>query len=452
MVPIIETVGISDRRELLDMLATAFRDDNPAHPEFDFLYPDLFADTAMGCHRIIRQDGRIVACVGCYPQTLRLGPVTVEMFGIGQVSCLKAYRERGFMTALLKDAVARMEATSAAMSWLGGRRDRYAHFGWEIAGTGVRCRLSRKALRSTGVPPVSRMGVSPMPTFPVGETCHSRPDQHGLEARATHGRDAHAAFDFTPHTPADISDELWALYQAGAVRCVYPKDEWLRKLARGGPQTIWTATERTAAATTTATETAPAAFAVTSPGADTVHECGGEFGALRTLLTAIAERGGHGGLWLSCCPGVTEFADFFWTHAEWVSPELLNLRVHHLERLLEAYRPIWGPHVPHGANATLIMRRNGTEQRFTFGEGRNVTRASCPRDRSCAGGTCLSPSTDAGGTPLPHVEELCLDELQMVRLLFGPWPPSMLVNLPPSLQWLGQIFPLPFAVPGPSHV
>ena len=48
------------------------------------------------------------------------------------------------------------------------------------------------ASRSTGVPPVSRMGVSPMQTQPAGETFPLRHDQHGLEARATHGRDAHA--------------------------------------------------------------------------------------------------------------------------------------------------------------------------------------------------------------------------------------------------------------------
>ena len=46
--------------------------------------------------------------------------------------------------------------------------------------------------RSTGVPPVSRMGVPPMQTPPDDKTCLLRHDQHGLEARATHGRDAHA--------------------------------------------------------------------------------------------------------------------------------------------------------------------------------------------------------------------------------------------------------------------
>jgi len=418
MIPLIETAQIADRRELLDMLATAFRDDNPSHAEFDFLYPDLFADEAMACHRIIRQDGRIVACVGCYPQTLRLGPVTVEMFGIGQVSCLKAYRERGFMTALMTDAVARMEAASAPMSWLGGRRDRYAHFGYEVAGTACRCRLSRKTLAG-GEGAQRGAGVSPALCDPLTRSLWDVKPSSPLRTGRIAGETPTSRYDFAPHTPADISDTLWSLYTSNAVRCVYPQDEWLRKLARGGPQTIWTASLPHA--------TAPAAFAVTAQGSDYILEYGGEFNALHALLTMLAECNGRGGVSLTCCPGATEFADFFWTHAEWVSPELLNLRVHHLAGLLNAYRPLWAPHVPDGESATLVMHRNHqaetTEQRFTISQG-----------------------------PAQPGEELHLDDLQMVRLLFGPWPPSMTTTLPPHLRWLGQIFPLPFGVPAPSHV
>jgi len=384
MGPVIEVANVGDRRELLDMLAAAFRDFSPTHPEFDAIYPDLFVPTeeAMARHRIVRQDGRIIACVGCYPQTLRLGPVTVEMFGIGQVSCLKAWRERGYMTALLKETIARMEATAAAMSWLGGRRDRYATFGWEVAGTTARCRLTRKTLAR---------GADPL--------------------RAT--------FDIASLGPADVTDDLWRLVSSGPVRCVYPREEWLVKLTRGKPQTIWTATPPGASA--------PVAFAVAPEGADGLTEYGGQPHALRALLAAVAQRNGHGAVSLSCCPGLTEDAEFYWTHAEWVSPELLNLRVHHLDRLMEAYRPLWDPLVPTGESATLVMRREGpggeTRQRFTLGQ-----RPAGPGD------------------------ELCLDELQMVRLLFGPWSPTTVLPLPPRLRWLNQVFPLPFTVPIPAHV
>ncbi|MCL2700859.1 MAG: GNAT family N-acetyltransferase [Phycisphaerae bacterium] len=382
MTPTIETAKVADRRELLDMLAAAFRVENPSHPGFDFLYADLFdpTDEAMACHRIIRQDGRIVACVGCYPQTLVLGPATVKMFGIGQVSCLSEYRGRGFMTALMNDTVAHMESTSAPMSWLGGRRDRYAHFGWEVAGTAMRCRLSRKTLAPA----------------PEGFDIASRPA-------------AEAATD----------NRLWTLYTHQPVRCVYPHETWLRKLTRGNPQILWTASPQHAPA-----EAVPAAFAVAPHNSDSILEYGGEFHALHALLAAIADQNSQGAVSVPCCPGATPQTNYFWPRAEWVSPELLNLRIHNLPRLLEAYAPIWQPNVPEGERATLVMLRGETPQRCTLGNN--------PARRS--------------------EDELHLDELQMVRLLFGPWSPSAVTHLPPSLRWLNQIFPLPFTVPMPSHV
>ncbi|MCL2700970.1 MAG: carbamoyltransferase HypF [Phycisphaerae bacterium] len=65
------------------------------------------------------------------------------------------------------------------------------------------------APRSTGVPPVSRMGVSPMQRQPVDQTSISQPntnetatpcDQHGRDARGTHGQDARA----TDSAPASV--------------------------------------------------------------------------------------------------------------------------------------------------------------------------------------------------------------------------------------------------------
>ncbi|MCL2701053.1 MAG: hypothetical protein FWE88_05100 [Phycisphaerae bacterium] len=51
------------------------------------------------------------------------------------------------------------------------------------------------ASRSTGILPVSRMGVSPMQTLTTGETLVPESDQHGQDARETHGRDARATED-----------------------------------------------------------------------------------------------------------------------------------------------------------------------------------------------------------------------------------------------------------------
>ncbi|MCL2701295.1 MAG: sulfite exporter TauE/SafE family protein [Phycisphaerae bacterium] len=66
--------------------------------------------------------------------------------------------------------------------------------------------VSPACLRSTGVPPVSRMGVSPMQSQPVDETLTPRPDHHGQDARGTHGRDARATN--TPLLPSVLGQFL----------------------------------------------------------------------------------------------------------------------------------------------------------------------------------------------------------------------------------------------------
>jgi len=372
--PTLETAQLADRRELLDMLAAAFRTDTPTLPEFDALYPDVFIPTpeAMARHRIIRQNGRIVACVGHYPMELRLGAVSLPLFGIGQVSCQKEYRGQGFMTALLKDAIALMEASPTPLSWLGGRRDRYARFGWEVGGTAFRCKLNAKAL-------------APAPK----------------------------GYAIVSNSPEAISDDTWHLYASEPLRCIFAKEEWLRKLTRGKPQTVWTATQ--------IPYSPPLAFAVTQQESENILEYGGERNALHALLATIAQtRGANGTVTLTCCPKVTPLSEFLWTHSEWVTPEFSNIRIHHLGKLLDAYAPFWRPCVPKGEGATLVMLRHGTP--------------------------CETAVLGEGG------EWIEMDELQMVRLLFGPWPPSFVLDLPERSRWLAHVLPLPFALPVSSHV
>ena len=57
------------------------------------------------------------------------------------------------------------------------------------------------------------MGVPPMQNLPAGKMSPLRQNQHGLEARGTHGRDAHATANagetpaprFSPATPAELA-------------------------------------------------------------------------------------------------------------------------------------------------------------------------------------------------------------------------------------------------------
>ena len=132
----IERATIKDRSELLSFLLGIFRAGRPDHAPFEDIYPDLFLedDEVLGRHAVIREDGRIVACVGTYLIPVQLGGCRVMTAGLGQVATDPAVRGKGCMTALINHELDRCRAEGALVAWLGGRRDRYAHFGFDDAG------------------------------------------------------------------------------------------------------------------------------------------------------------------------------------------------------------------------------------------------------------------------------------------------------------------------------
>jgi len=88
---------------------------------------------------------------------------------------------------------------------------------------------TRAMARSTGVPPVSRMGVSPMPCHPVAETPVLWSDQHGRDARGTHGQDARATYLCRPaYDAASGLPVLWkSLADEGIVEIgFHGRDHW----------------------------------------------------------------------------------------------------------------------------------------------------------------------------------------------------------------------------------
>ncbi len=128
-----EFAAKEDMPELLDFLYKVFKADNPAHLRFEELYPELFSATEEAAHRhlIERRGGRIVACVGSYPMSMRICGCRVPVFGVGQVSTARDMRGNGFMTRLMRETASVMTAEGAAVAWLSGRHDRYGRFGWE---------------------------------------------------------------------------------------------------------------------------------------------------------------------------------------------------------------------------------------------------------------------------------------------------------------------------------
>ena len=108
----------SDREELLDFLFRVFGRNAPNHKRFEVLYPDLFitSDDRISDHLLVRKDGKIVACVGAYPMTVRIAGCDIPGAGVGQVATDYDYTGRGYMSQLFKAQNAILKEKGVAMS------------------------------------------------------------------------------------------------------------------------------------------------------------------------------------------------------------------------------------------------------------------------------------------------------------------------------------------------
>jgi len=146
----IEIVRLSanDFDELMQTLLGAFRAANPSHKEFDILYPDIYqpTDERMSYNFVVRQDGKIVSCVGLIPVKLNICDKVIEVGGIGGVATLPEYRCRGLMQTILDYVMkVQIEERKYPLSLLGGDRRRYQPWGFENANTKYSFILTKRA-------------------------------------------------------------------------------------------------------------------------------------------------------------------------------------------------------------------------------------------------------------------------------------------------------------------
>lgn len=215
-----EFAKASDQAELLDFLHAVFCRNNPSHPRFETLYPDLLeaTDEAMGRHAIVRMNGRIASCVGMYTMEMQVGGYRVPIAGIGQVSTGAEWLGKGFMSALLKAQLARAREEGAALAWLSGRHDRYAHFGFEVVGLSFRYHADKRS--SQGLPRTYAVAHVPATAETVTPECfavRAETVDGVLEPLARyHARLARAQHElWSAVAPGAVTPCAWALVQQG---------------------------------------------------------------------------------------------------------------------------------------------------------------------------------------------------------------------------------------------
>ena len=103
----------------------------------------------------IALDGnKVIASTQIVAQRFFVAPgIELRVGGIGQVSCLPGCRGKGMMTDLLNATIARMTRDGYHVSILGGDRQRYRRFGWEVAGTARNLWLGSRRINGKPVLP-----------------------------------------------------------------------------------------------------------------------------------------------------------------------------------------------------------------------------------------------------------------------------------------------------------
>ncbi|MBR5287297.1 MAG: GNAT family N-acetyltransferase [Clostridia bacterium] len=124
-----------DRNDIIDFIDYIF---SKAHRPHDFatLLPKLYggdADTTPH-HFIIKEDGKILAAILAYPVKMTIAGEELMTIGVGSVSTHPRARGRGFMDDLLAAVDAHAKELDASFAVLGGDRQRYGYYGFDLAG------------------------------------------------------------------------------------------------------------------------------------------------------------------------------------------------------------------------------------------------------------------------------------------------------------------------------
>ena len=144
----IEKLTASDFDELLDTMNVCFSHGQEGYTFLDTL-PAMWRhdDTAMGRHVAIRDGERIAAAVGIYPLPTRVAGHDVLFATVGNVGTRPEYRKKGYMKALMTESMEELKRIGADVARLGGLRQRYNRYGFEKAGQNFSFTISAKNLR-----------------------------------------------------------------------------------------------------------------------------------------------------------------------------------------------------------------------------------------------------------------------------------------------------------------
>ncbi|MGC9349975.1 MAG: GNAT family N-acetyltransferase [Anaerolineae bacterium] len=179
MAPEIRHPRVEEFEDLMRYLERAF-----GHSKgfFERVYPQLYQPTeeAMSWAYVIGEEGKILSHVGLYPIETVTAGVRLSVGGIGAVSTAPEARGQGHMTRLLYHIIDEMRRIGYPVSWLGGDRQRYNVFGWELASPEYELTFTQRSLGWQDVEPVEIEEVFPEEALPAIRRFQSAPVCHPI--------------------------------------------------------------------------------------------------------------------------------------------------------------------------------------------------------------------------------------------------------------------------------
>lgn len=143
-----ERLKANDFADAMDFMDFVFSKTSVPH-DMETLLSKLYhaTDEDMQNIYVIRDDRSMIrSLVGSFPLTMLCGGSRLELSGIGGVSTHPRDRGKGHMSVLMTACVENMRNEGKKLSVLGGKRQRYAHFGYEKAGISASVSLIKSNL------------------------------------------------------------------------------------------------------------------------------------------------------------------------------------------------------------------------------------------------------------------------------------------------------------------
>lgn len=117
--------------------------------DFIKLLPKLYKPEYLPCENnyVVTEDGKLKAAIGVFPRKLDVMGTILKVDGVGNVAVHPYSRSKGYMRELLHTAVDEMIASGTDMSDLGGLRQRYGYFSYEVASVVCKFEITTTSLR-----------------------------------------------------------------------------------------------------------------------------------------------------------------------------------------------------------------------------------------------------------------------------------------------------------------